>query len=128
MKSNFYENDYAEYWIEEGIVMQYFKPEVVKIHIGIAKRIVQDRLAFVTKGVPMPLFVDTNNGLDLDKESRTYFASEESLCDIKASALLIHSPITFVAAKLFLVISRPKAQFQFFAEKKKALEWLQKYR
>lgn len=128
MKSDFFENEYVEYWIEDEIIMQCFKSNLVKIDINIAKMIVQDRLKKVSKGARMPLFVDTNKGLYMDKESREYFAGTESLSDIKASALLIHNPIAFLGAKLFLVLNRPKVKFEFFKEKNKALQWLQKYK
>ena len=128
MKNHFFENEYVEYWIEDGVVMECFKPELVKINIEIAQKVVRDRLKYVTKGTRMPLFVDTNKALYMDKESREYFAGTESLSDIKISALLIQNPIALLAAKMFLVINKPKVRFKFFLDKMKALEWLRQYR
>jgi hypothetical protein len=128
LKQDFFENEYVQYWIEDGIIMECFKKDLVKIDLKIAKVIVQDRLKNVTKGVRMPMFVDTNKSLYMDKESREYFAGAESLSDIKASALLINNTIAFLAAKLFLTLNRPKVKFEFFSDKEKALEWLQKFK
>jgi hypothetical protein len=127
MKQSFYENEFVEYWMEEGIIIQSFKPNLIKINISIAKNIVLDR-SKLTKGIKMPMLVDTNKGIAMDKESRDFFASEESLSDLRAVALLLHNPIAYLASQLFLVMNRPKVKFEFFNDRDKAFKWLTKYK
>ena len=45
-----FENEYASYWIEEGIIVQYFKKQSTDISLQIAKEVVRGRKV-ITKNI-----------------------------------------------------------------------------
>lgn len=126
-KENYVENDYAEIWIEDGIVMQVFKPHIKKITLEMGRQMVKDRLTAMS-GVSRPLFVDTMNAVDMDKEVRDYFVSPESVQYINASAFLVHNYLTFLGAKLFVGFTKSPVKTEFFKTRNQALKWLQNYK
>lgn len=121
------ENDFVELWVEDGIIMEVFKPHVQKISLEMARQIVKDRL-IVSDHITRPIFVDTGSALDMDKDCREYFASEESLRYLSASAFLIHNYMAYFVSKLFLAMNKPTLKTELFRSKVKALEWLQYYK
>lgn len=126
-KENYIENEFAEMWLEDGIVMQVFKPHVTKLTLEMGKKIVQDRIKVMNE-VSHPLFVDTNNAKDMDKSVRDYFVTTESVRNISVAAFLIHNYLTYLGAKLFVSFTNSPVKTEFFKTKSEAIKWLQKYK
>jgi hypothetical protein len=74
MKLSYFENEFAEYWIEEGILFFIYKPGI-SMTLEAAKRVVKDRLE-VQKGESYPVFCDMRGIKDSDKPARDYLAKE----------------------------------------------------
>lgn len=121
--NSYLDGTYAEFWIEGGIVMEIFKPQVKKITLEIAQSLVEDRLK-VSAGVTRPLFVDLHNFTGIEPAAQKHFGGEASNSYVSASAFLLHSYIHLVIARFFLTIYKPKTNIQVFRSKTKALEWL----
>jgi hypothetical protein len=126
MKENYFENEFAEFWLEDGIIIEVFKPSVKQITYEIAKKVVEDRLKF-TNGIERPMFIDMSEFRVIDKKARDYFGGEESNSLVSAAGIILHSYIAWLAGKLFLSINKPKTNIQLFKTKQKALEWLQQF-
>jgi hypothetical protein len=60
----------------------------------------------------------------ITKEAREYYAGEEAGEAIKATALLIKSPVAKVLGSLFLGINKPKVLLKLYTSEKEAIEWL----
>lgn len=127
MRKDYFENEYIELWIEEGIMHEKFKPEVTKINLQIAKQIVKDRLKFSNE-VTMPFFIDLNKVITADKEAREYFAGEESLRFLNASAFYVQNPMALIVTKLFLAFNKPRLRTKLFSDRDEALAWLRNYK
>lgn len=127
IKNSFFENEFAESWIEDGILMEVFKPEVTSLTPQVAKRVIEDRLK-VSNGVTMPLFVDFANLKSVDNETRRLFSSAHSLQYISASAFLMHSYVAFYGGRLYLLLDKPKVKTELFRTKSRAIEWLNIYK
>ena len=127
IKESYIENDYVEFWVEGGIIIEVFKPDVTRINLAMAKQIVQDRLK-VNNGKTMPLYVDLANVKSADKEAREYFAGDDSVYLVNASAFLLHNYVAWLLGKLFLSINKPKATIELFRSKTKAIKWLEYYK
>lgn len=127
IRESYLENNYVEFWIEGGIIIEIFKPEITRISLAMAKEIVADRLK-INKGITMPLYIDLANVKSADKEAREYFAGEESVQLVSASAFLLHSYVALILGKLFLSINKPKANIELFRTKAKAIKWLEHYK
>jgi hypothetical protein len=123
---HYFENEFVEFWLENGIIIEVFKPSVKEITLEVAKKVVEDRLKF-TRGVSRPMFIDMSEFRVIDKKARDYFAGEESNSLVSAAGIVLHSYIAWLAGKLFLTINKPKANVQLFKTKQKALEWLQEF-
>ncbi|HEX8548014.1 MAG TPA: hypothetical protein VF691_13720 [Cytophagaceae bacterium] len=124
---SFRENDYVEIWIEEGIIMEVFKPAFTEITLEMAKKIVGLRLE-VSNEVTLPLFVDTQNIKYMNGQTRDYFATTESIKYLSAAAFLLHNYVAWLASSLFIKFQQPTVKTEFFRTKDKAIEWLKPYR
>ena len=124
MKSDYFQNDFAEFWIEENILFFIYKPNVT-INLQGAKQIVADRLR-VQKGVSYPVFCDMRGIKDSDKPARDYLAKEGSAL-VKAVGVFTDSPVTRIMANFYLTISRPLVPTKMFTDKNNALEFLKPY-
>lgn len=126
-KEGYIENEYAEIWLENGIIHNKFKPNFV-ITIDVAKKLVAERLK-VNANIDRPLFVDLTNFVSIDTESRKYLSKGDAIKNVSAGAFLVgNNPISVFAANIFITVDRPKTPVKVFGNKGKALKWLEKYK
>lgn len=126
MKEGYYQDDYSEMWIEDGIGFQVYKPNLV-IDISVATTMVNRRIeAF--NGITRPVFVDVRNLVSIDNASRKYFASREAGQLITAGAILLDNPINSWLGNVFLLLDQPITPAKLFTRKDKALQWLQQFK
>ena len=71
--------------------------------------------------VPVALLVNVGATQGMDRESRSYFQKATSL---KATALLVRSPVSRVIANLFIGLNKPAYPIQLFTSEAEAVEWL----
>jgi hypothetical protein len=76
---DFYENNYARFWISDGILFFEYKPNTI-IDLMAAKRIVSDRVRFQNEK-SFPIFCDVRGVIDTEKAGRDYLAQSGSLFD-----------------------------------------------
>lgn len=126
-KESFLENEYVEFWIEDGIIYNRYKPEVNKITIDIAKRIVEDRLK-VSNGVTRPGFVDLTNAISIDKPARRYLSMGESMKYLSASAILVKNEITKLGGNIYIRIDKPRIPTKLFTSEEQAVAWLEQFK
>lgn len=126
MKEGYYQDNFSEMWIENGIGYQVYKPGL-EITIDIARQMVIKRVeAF--NGVARPVFVDIRNLVSIDGESRKYFASKEAGQLILAGAIYMNNPITKWFGNVFLTLDRPQPPARLFTDRNKALNWLEQWK
>lgn len=125
MSENYLENEFAKFYIENGILYFHYK-ENVNIDLDAAKKIVTDRLNF-QQDVEFPVFVDSRGIESVSRDARNYMAQYGSE-KLSASALLINSPVQRIIGEFFLKINKPEIPYRLFTNKDKALEWLQDYK
>jgi hypothetical protein len=126
-KQDYIENEYAEFWIEDGIILEIFKPSVEIINLDIAVKMVYDRLK-VSNNRTMPLYVDLNKAREMDSAARTYFSKGDSLKYVSACGVHMHNYIHWLGAKLFLAVYSQQVKLEVFRTKGKAIEWLKNYK
>jgi hypothetical protein len=124
IKSNYFENEFAEFWIEENVLFFIYKP-AVKLDLNAVKKIVADRLK-VQDGNAYPVFCDMRGIKDSDKPARDYLAKEGSSM-VKAVGVLTDSPVTKIMLNFYLTISRPLVPTKMFTDKNQALEFLKAF-
>ena len=126
MKASVINTDYSEMWLEDGIIHQVYKPNLI-ITIQVAKAMVQDRLR-ISEGITRPMFVDIRNLVAIDSESREYFSSDEAVYLLSAGAILLGSSLKYyiagLAGNVFLTMDRPKIPAKLFNNKERAIKWL----
>jgi hypothetical protein len=125
MKTNYFENEYAEFWNENDVLFFIYKPGIT-MNLQAAKLVVADRIS-VQKNIPYPVFCDMRGIKDSDKPARDYLAKEGSTL-VKAVAVLIESPVTKIMANFYLTISRPTVPTKMFTDKIQALDFLQTFK
>ncbi len=122
MKDSYIENEFAELWIEDGIVFFTYKPDK-NIDLSAAKKIVSDRVS-MQKNNTMPVFCDLRGLKEMNKEARDYMAKDGSNL-VKTVAVLIGSPVTKIMLNFYMSINQPITPTRMFTDKDKALEYLQ---
>lgn len=119
------ESEYGQFWIENGILFFVYKKGIV-IDRSVAIKIVEDRLR-LQQGKTFLNFSDIRGVKSIDKAARNYLAVEGSLF-IKATALLVDSPLVDALSEFYLKASKPVIPTRVFTDKEAALEFLETYR
>ena len=125
VREHYFENEFAEFWIDNGVLYFIYK-NGVKINLEAAKKIVADRIN-MQKGVSYPVFCDMRGIKETDKAARDYLAKEGSTL-VKAVGVLIESPVTRIMANFYMSINQPTTPTRMFTEKSQALEYLYVHR
>lgn len=119
-----FENEFAKFWIENGILFFVYKEGVV-INLAAAKKIVSDRLKF-QQGAAFPVFCDTRGIKDSDKAARAYLAKEGSAL-VKAVSVLVESLVTRSMLNFYLKVNKPLVPTQMFTDRNAAIKYLDPY-
>lgn len=123
MSDFFIETNFYRLKLEDDVLhLTYIKGPIT---LSIAKDIVEKR-GEITKGQPVLLLVDDTGLRSIDREAREYFASDEGIQGVKASAFVVSSAFAKYLATFFLRISVIKAYFpvQVFSSHVEARKWL----
>lgn len=118
------ENDFASFWIKNGILFFVYKNDV-DIHLSAAVQIVSDRLK-LQKGKTYPVLCDTRGVKSIDMDARRYFAAEGSVF-IKAVALVSDTPLSRIISETYIKGNTPPIPTGIFNEDSEALEFLSEY-
>lgn len=125
MKTNYFENESAEFWVENDVLFFSYK-EGTKINQHVAAQVVKDRME-MQKGISYPVFCDMRGVKDSDKAGRDYLAKEGSSM-VNAVAVLIDSPVTKIMLNFYLNINKPTTPTRMFTDKNEALAYLEAYK
>lgn len=80
----------------------------------------------ITGGVPHKLLFIPGKHITLDKQGRSFMASDEALENISAMAVIQTSITIRVIGNLYLIIDRPKKPTRLFDNTDEALDWLKR--
>ncbi|MDP2161557.1 MAG: hypothetical protein Q8K02_13815 [Flavobacterium sp.] len=119
-----YENEYALFWVEDGILFFEYKPEVI-LTLDVAQRIVADRIRFQNEK-SYPVLCDIRGIIDTDKSGRDYLAQSGSLLT-KAVGLLVHQKVSLTISNFYLHISKPTVPTQVFTSKEAGIIYLKQF-
>lgn len=117
------ESEFYRMKLEDGVLYLTYLDGPITIEI--AKEIVQNRLE-ITQNKPCLLLIDDMGLRSVDREAREYFASDEGIEGVMASAFVVSSAFAKYLATFFLKISVIKARFpaQVFSTHQDAKKWL----
>ena len=127
MGSNYFKSELQQIWLDNGIIYNLYDTELKIIDIHIAKRLVEDRLKTID-GIKRPIFIDTSNIKAITREAEKYMATENATRCLSAAAILVHSRVTKLLYGIYISLSRPKIPTKVFADKQKAIEWLEQHK
>lgn len=85
---------------------------------------IMDQVDRLSGGVPAALLVNVGATQGMERESRSHFQKAGNL---KATALLVGSPVSRVIANLFIGLNRPAYPIQLFTSEAEAVQWLHGY-
>lgn len=118
------ETKYSYLKIDGGILHCRYKPmEIIDLHIS--KAGIRDRIEF-SEYNDYPCLFDIREAGKVTKEARDYLANEGSAY-LKASALIINSPVLKMLANFFIIVNQPKIPTKIFTDPDQAVEWLSQY-
>lgn len=123
MKKTF-SNDYATFWIEEGILFFLYHSAVV-LDLNAAEKVLTDRIRFQEEK-SYPIYCDLRGLKDTDKAARDYLARDGTILT-KAIALHVEPLVSKTITDFYIGISKPDVPTEVFTEKYDALKFLKKY-
>lgn len=118
------ENEYANFWIETGIVFFVYK-ENASIDLNAAKKILEDRVKF-QKQIDYPIYCDIRGMKRADKFARDFLAKEGSSYT-KGVAIIVDSPMTKIIGNFYLGLNKPTSPTKMFTNRQEALEYLTQF-
>lgn len=121
---NFYENEYAQFWITNGILIFEYKPNII-LSLEVAQNIVADRIHFQNEK-SFPVLCDVRGIVDTEKSGRDYLAQSGSVLT-KAVALIVHQKVSSTISNFYLRINKPTVPTQLFTNQDEALAYLKPF-
>ncbi|WP_269223808.1 hypothetical protein [Flavobacterium sp. IMCC34518] len=123
--TNYYENEYAQFWITDGILYFKYRPNVV-IDLTVAHRIVADRIQMQNEK-SYPILCDIRGVVDSDKAARDYLAQSGSVL-AKAVGIVTNQSVSFIMTSFYLKICKPSVPTIIFTDESLALAFLETYK
>ncbi|WP_264564385.1 hypothetical protein [Flavobacterium sp. N3904] len=118
---DFYENDYARFWITDGILFCEYKPNTT-IDLKVAQCVVSDRIDFQNER-SYPILCDIRGIVATEKAGRDHLAQSGSILT-QAVALIVHEKISLIISTFYVEISKPSVPTQIFTTEDEALLYL----
>ena len=125
LTTNYYENEYAQFWIKDGILFFEYRPNVV-IDLTIAHRIVADRIQMQNEK-SYPVLCDIRGVVDSDKAARDYLAQSGSVL-AKAVSIVTNLSVSLIMTSFYLKICKPSVPTKIFTDDSSALAFLETYK
>jgi hypothetical protein len=125
LTTNYYENEYAQFWIKEGILFFEYRPNVV-IDLTIAHQIVADRIQMQNEK-SYPVLCDIRGVVDSDKAARDYLAQSGSVL-AKAVSIVTNQSVSLIMTSFYLKICKPSVPTKIFTDDSSALAFLETYK
>jgi hypothetical protein len=118
---DFYENDFARFWITDGILFFEYKPNTT-IDLRVAECVVTDRIQFQNERT-YPILCDIRGVVATEKAGRDHLAQSGSILT-QAVALIVHEKVSLIISTFYVEISRPSVPTQIFTKEDDALIYL----
>lgn len=119
-----YENDFAKFWINDGILFFEYKPNTI-IDLKVAQRIVADRIHFQNEK-PYPVLCDIRGVISTKKAGRDYLAQSGSILT-KAVGIIVYEKVLLTISSFYIQINKPIVPTQVFTKEDQALAYLKEY-
>lgn len=126
MKERIYESKYSSIWLENGIIHEVYKENLI-ITFDVAKAMVKQRVENFDR-IKRPFFVDARNFLSIDIAARKFMASREATELLSAGAFYIDNPLARFVGNVFLTFDKPVIPAKLFTNREKALNWLESFK
>lgn len=117
-------NEYATFWVEEGILFFIYHPAVV-LDMVAAEKVVTDRLKFQEEKT-YPVLCDTRGLMDTEKSARDFLAKEGSVLT-SAVAFLVNPPVSKAIIDFYIKTNKPITPAKVFSEKYEAVKFLKPF-
>lgn len=121
---DFYENDYARFWIADNILFFEYKPNTI-IDLKVAKCVVTDRIHFQNESF-FPVLCDIRGIISTEKAGRDYLAQSGSIL-AKAVGLIVREKVSLTISTFYLQISKPTVPTKIFTKQDDALAYLKQF-
>lgn len=121
---DFYENDYARFWVADGILFFEYKPNII-IDLKVAQCVVIDRIHFQNER-SFPVLCDIRGVISTEKAGRDYLAQSGSIL-AKAVGLIVHEKVSLTISTFYLEISKPTVPTKIFNNQDEALAYLKQF-
>lgn len=121
---DFYENEYARFWIADSILRFEYKGNTT-LDLKVAQMVVTDRIHFQNER-SFPVLCDVRGVIETKKAGRDYLAQTGSILTTSV-ALLVHENVSHMVSLFYLEISKPSVPTKVFTKEAEALDYLKSF-
>ncbi|MBD0724764.1 hypothetical protein B6A10_06190 [Flavobacterium sp. L1I52] len=121
---DFYENEYARFWIADSILRFEYK-ENTTLDLKVAQQVVTDRIHFQNE-LSFPVLCDVRGVISTEKAGRDYLAQTGSILTT-AVALLVQEEVLQMIGMFYMQINKPTVPTKVFTKEADALNFLMKF-
>lgn len=127
MRENYIKNQYAEMWIEGGIVIvSYFELDAVDLQCAI--KIYEDRVK-ISEGKDYPVLAEVLKVKYWTRDARQFQNTPQNYTCMKALALnYTESHVANIILNVFMYVNKPLIPTKSFTNREAAISWLQQFR
>lgn len=120
-----YQNDFAEFWFDDGILFCKYKPYTILI-LSAAKQVVTDRLKLQGE-ISFPVLCDIRAIDNAEKSARDFMSFEgTTLCS--AVAFLAEPDYTKELFNFYVALNKPAIPVRLFTQEQEAINYLKTFK
>lgn len=122
---NQYDTRHIRLLLRDGVLIATYR-KGVKINLSIAKEVVEIRLRF-TRGKNVPVLIQSEGQIRMDKEARDFLASAGGTKGLAAMAMLLKDPFDWALGSFFIHLKKPAVPSRIFTRYDSAVRWLRNF-
>ncbi|HEX8547981.1 MAG TPA: hypothetical protein VF691_13555 [Cytophagaceae bacterium] len=128
MIENLVVSEFAETWLEDGLVIQVLNQRFAIVNLEMALQLIKDRKSASAGAPKRPVLVDVGNVIDTDKDAKRYYREEGPYVNISAIAIVTDNFIALAVGSIVFKLKKNPVPVEFFNDRNKAKRWLNKFK
>jgi hypothetical protein len=116
---------FVHFLMQDGLLIATYK-KGLKINLAVAQQVVDSRLEF-TGGIEMPVLIQSEGQVTMDKEARDFLASPRATEGLIAAAMVLRNPFDWALGSFFLHLRKPAMPSRVFTHYDSAVKWLRNF-
>jgi hypothetical protein len=117
---------FGRYWLDDEGILHGVAADDVTHTLAQAKEQLELQRA-MAGDVARPFLMDIRTAAGLERDARTFYAGRDAAKVLRATALLIGSPLSRALGNFFLGLNKPHMPTRLFTDEESAMAWLREH-